>query len=528
MLALALLSCPLIFYGLGQYGVVNADEAFYHDIAWTMLESGNWFVLRTGDSGEHIYDTFANAPLQYWVRGVAIEHLGPGPLGMRVVSACSALLAVLATYLLALRVGGRRAAFLAALVLLTSFQFLYLHSARTGELEPGVCLLLVLAAHLFLRAVEEPQRGFVAHHIVVALLLCWKAPVTPIPIIAEIACFALLPQARARLRDWIRTGLVVLPFALIWHVGQAIRLRELLPDLLAAVAAQAAGGAERGLLDQALYYGQKVLFGAFPWSLLHPIALLVLAGRALRGRALGRPTPLALQVLGLFALAIVAFYLSISKVGPWYLVHALPFLAVAVGLWLAGLHQRGVSWSELGAISLALSWLIWLTPPLADMNPFAQSAIGIPMQMRWRAIAGLPAPSSSLLLALVIFSLAALLKVRVGARLAPLLTLLLAVLFSGYAIARALMPLRYVDHLSPVAALAAELDDRRLAGEPIPLPIELPPAHPWTVHYYFGRDFELRPANSRGAATAPGRSRFVLTESHPRSREHEAATGHRR
>jgi 4-amino-4-deoxy-L-arabinose transferase-like glycosyltransferase len=515
---LVVLSWPLIFHGISRYGVVNADEAFYHDIAWTMLETGDWFKLRTGP-GEHIYDTFADAPLQYWLRGLAISHVGPGMLGMRIVTAISALLAVLATYAMALRVGGRRAAFVSGLVLLTSFQFLYLHSARTGELEPGVCLLLIATAYTFLRAVEEPGRGFVVHHIALGLLVMWKTPVVPIPILAELACFVLVPQARARLSAWLRTGLFVLPFALVWHVGQAIRLAAVIPDIAAQVG-QSAGGS--GLFQHIAYYARKLLFGAFPYSLLQPVALIALGVRALRGRDIGRPTPLALRVLCLYTLSIALFYLAISKTGPWYVVHAMPFLACLLGLWLAGLQERGVTRLMLGLVALAIALLVWLDLPWASYNPFAESALRIPMPVGWREIGTWPPAWVALATAAILWAALLLARWRWQARLAPPLALGVTALFVSHALLRSLMPLAYVDHLSPLAALASSLEARRLAGEPVPLPIELPPGHPWTVHYYFGHEYRLRVARDQTAGTPPAESRFVLTESLPRSPAREA------
>ena len=62
--ALIVLSIPIIFWGLGSYSVANNDEAYYHSVARTMVDTGNW--LRLEFTGEHrLYDTFMNAPLHY-------------------------------------------------------------------------------------------------------------------------------------------------------------------------------------------------------------------------------------------------------------------------------------------------------------------------------------------------------------------------------------------------------------------------------------------------------------------------------
>ena len=86
--ALIALSLPVLFYGLGSYSVVNADEGFYHYVARNMVETGNW--LRLEFTGEHrIYDTFMNAPIQYWARGLVIAIFGDSLWTMRILSAVS-------------------------------------------------------------------------------------------------------------------------------------------------------------------------------------------------------------------------------------------------------------------------------------------------------------------------------------------------------------------------------------------------------------------------------------------------------
>ena len=53
---LVVLSIPLIFWGLGDYSLVNDDEEIYHVVARTMVETGDWTRLQFYD--EHrVYDT---------------------------------------------------------------------------------------------------------------------------------------------------------------------------------------------------------------------------------------------------------------------------------------------------------------------------------------------------------------------------------------------------------------------------------------------------------------------------------------
>ncbi|MCZ6464370.1 MAG: glycosyltransferase family 39 protein, partial [Proteobacteria bacterium] len=213
-LVLIALGLPLIGYGLGSYSLVNGDEAIYQGIAEHMVASGDWLRLEFRDR-PRVYDTLMNAPLQYWARALLIAIFGSNLWTVRIGSAVLGLATVLATCRLArsLPGGGERTAFLAGAIQLTTFQFVYLHSARTGELETALSFAFVLAAHLFLRAtaVAPGSSGFLLHHLCLVLILNLKLPVAAIPIGAELAAFALLPAARRHFGRWLRAGAVILP-----------------------------------------------------------------------------------------------------------------------------------------------------------------------------------------------------------------------------------------------------------------------------------------------------------------------------
>jgi 4-amino-4-deoxy-L-arabinose transferase-like glycosyltransferase len=506
-------ACPLIFWGIGRYGVVGADEAFYQDIAINMLESGNWYRLQSG-SYQYIYDTFANAPLQYWLRGLVVSFFGETHLSMRLLSSVCALLAVFATHRLVLLVADRRAALLAALLLLTNFQFLYLHCARTGELEPIVCLLLVLIAHAFIRAIQDPGRSWLGHHVCLALLFNVKAPVIPIPLLAEALCLLVIPLARRRALGWLKLGVLMLPFAATWHIAQAIQHREALATLLESVRYQASGsfvkGAAGTLAGRSVYYANVLLFGAFPSLLLVPPGALSLVGSSVAGSGADPRTLAARRVLVIFPLATLGYYLAISKIGPWYVIHAYPFLAAWCGVWLSRVRRGDLGLVSVVLLSLALSLLLWLQPDMQGLSPFAEDAIRFPMKMRWREVSGL-APLAGVC-ALAAFALAGLLAARRRwpRSFAGALATALALCFVTAAAWRSTLPLAAVDHLSPIAALAADLEARRAAGRAIPYPIELPPAHPWVVNYYFWRDHQLRLVPGGADPRNPSATRYLL------------------
>lgn len=504
---LVAISIPVLFLGLGEYSVVNADEAFYHDVAWTMVETGDYWRVRTGP-GEHVYDTFANAPLQYWARALVISWVGPGLFGMRIGSALTGLLAVLATWALVWRIAGRAAGFLAGLLLLTNFQFVYLHGARTGELDSGVALLLVLIAASFLAAIRRPDRSFLFHHACVALLFGWKAPVTPIPLLGELVCFVLLPEARARLGSWVRMGVLVAPWALGWHAWQAWRLHAVLPDVVAAVGDQAGRGGSFAarLVEHADYYARRIAFGAWPQIALLPVAIASLfsgaAGRTRDGGA-------GVRVIAIQLVAVIGFYCAIGKVGPWYVLHAYPFLAALIAIGVVDLERRrGVPIASLFWLAAGLALIGFVSPPLVGYAPFVESAIRIPMPVDARTIGGLPTGVAVALAAVALWSIGAGVARRRGS--------VRGVVAGATGVVVALSLLRVVAPLvdlrwtSEADALRAELDGRREAGQAIPYPIDVPPTHPWIAHYAFGHRYVMRDAPPRPDDPPLPRRRFVL------------------
>ncbi|RMF71716.1 MAG: phospholipid carrier-dependent glycosyltransferase, partial [Planctomycetota bacterium] len=323
-LLLGALSCGVIFWKLGETGLVNGDEGFYHAVARNMLASGDFTRLEF--TGEHrVYDTFMNAPLQYWARAALIASLGDNYWSMRCLSALFAVLAIVTTYWLAAGIGGTRAGLLAGLLLLTTFQFLFLHGARTGELEPIVCFVLLLTCLLFVRCVER-DRGWLGHHLCLLALVNLKAPLVLIPLCAELVFLLSVRPARRRLAGWIAWGAAVAPFALAWHIGQLFALGDEAWSVLSKMSGQASGEAlrrERGPLVNAAFYAQTMLFGAYP----HVFVFLVAVVGMPAARMSRRRKRCVAHVL-LVAITVLAFFLMVAKSYPWYVIPAYPFLCV--------------------------------------------------------------------------------------------------------------------------------------------------------------------------------------------------------
>jgi 3',5'-cyclic AMP phosphodiesterase CpdA len=505
-----LLAVPILFHGLGDYSVVNGDEAIYHYMARRMLETGDWFRLEYAAGEQRLYDSFMNAPLHYWAKALVLLAFGDGNWSMRILSACFGWLSLLVTYRLSQRIAGRGAGLLAALVQLTTFQFVYLHSARTGEMEAILACLFGATAYLLLRALQE-NRSFVPHHLCLLLLLNLKAPIVALPLLAELSFFALEPAARRRAREWGLTLAALLPLGLAWHVYQALTHWQPFLEIARTMFGQAAGSRVpgAGLLGNAAFYAETLLFGAFPFALFYPIAF----GAALARRR-EAPESSALRLLALYPLAIFAFYLLVAKRQPWYVVPAYPFLSALTGIWLAGLFREAPRAAGVAATALALALVACIRVSILSFDPFTERARTIASELSWRT-PDPPGPAAGVALcwgALVLALPAIGRRLPTRHRPVAFASLLVAALFSLGAL-RVLAPLRYTDHVSEMDRLQQELRAAKAAGRPIAAPVPVLEPGILKAKYFFGDDFEIVPQHAFQAETGrPAGVHFLLYE----------------
>lgn len=497
---IALVSAAFLFVGLSRYGVVNADEAIYQGVAEHMAETGDW--LHLDFRGERrVYDTFMNAPLHYWVRAGLITTLGSSRFTMRALSALFGVLTVVVTYALGCRLVGRGAAVLAAAVQLTTFHFVYLHGARTGELDTIVSCLMALLCLTLLRGFED-GRSFVPHHLTLIALALTKLPLAIVPLAAELVWLALHPGRRTRLRRYVITGLWLLPVALAWHGMQAVLERDHVGNVVRTMLGQASGhraatghaeeGLRLGLLGNARFYAKAMLYGAFPWAVAYPFAVAAAFGRA--ASAAGRRTAL------LFAAAVVLFFSLVSKHYPWYVMPAYPFLSILVGAWLHDLLRRDAPSRSGWALGFVLAACLWIGVDVFATNPFARRALVFPMRTVPRHLLGLsPERAIAFLggawavawLALAQRAVPARRALR-GAAVAGLLV---------YAAVRVAAPLSYLDYQSPLQRLHTRIQRERAAGKALDYPIPLGRPSVQIARYLFGEDFELVTRLARGGGT---------------------------
>ncbi len=123
----------IFFFGIGSYGLLDKDEPRYAGTALEMLKNNNWIVPKF-----NFENRFDKPILFYWLIAILYKLFGISDFTSRLPSAICATLCVLFTWYVVKIVFGRAAAFLSAIVLLTSIEFVLL--GRRAATDMALCL----------------------------------------------------------------------------------------------------------------------------------------------------------------------------------------------------------------------------------------------------------------------------------------------------------------------------------------------------------------------------------------------------
>ena len=357
--AIAIAALVLLFGALGRADLFNPDEPREAEIAREMGASGDHLVPRL--NGDPFLE---KPPLFYWlVCGAYAVAGGPGELPARFPPALCGFLAVALTWLLGRDLVGERGALLAAVVLLTSFQFLW--TSRRCMIDMPLTLAVLLACMALERSTRStgPARPWwlVVFSLSVAAAVFLKGIVG-----AGIPALALAGSLAAR-RDWrgiVRPGILAAGLGALMPVGAwvlALGLRLGSGAVLDLVwvnnVLRFVGGAAKGHVQPWYYYVPTLLTDFAPWSLVLPFVLVSAAIAILR-----TPDQERGRLLFLVSWLVVPFLvLSIASTKRGiYLLPLYPAAALLVGWWLArAVPSRGarIAGGVLVAVTIVIAAL---------------------------------------------------------------------------------------------------------------------------------------------------------------------------
>jgi 4-amino-4-deoxy-L-arabinose transferase-like glycosyltransferase len=353
--ALVAASALLLFLGLGASTIWDANEAFYTETPRQMVQSG-----------DYVNPSFNGAPrfnkpvLSYWVVAGSYKIFGVSVWAERVAIAIGALGIAAAAFVIARVAWSLRAAWLAALIILSSPRVVFF--ARRIFIDIWVTMFMSLVLMFFVLAEARPQhrrRYLLLMYAAAGLGVLTKGPVA---IVLPAIAFLVYLVWQRRLRELPRMSLVsgtliVLAIVAPWYAMVYAEhgwgyIREFFISENIGRYSETVGEQSRPF-----YFYAPVLFTElFPWSLFVPAALWT---------AWKYPTPLSRLLLAWIAAIVLVFTFSSTKQD----LYIFPVVAALAAL-IAGVLERAFeglaetravsrTWPILAIVMLAMAFGMW-------------------------------------------------------------------------------------------------------------------------------------------------------------------------
>jgi len=330
-LGLALLAASLFFFHLGSYGLWEADEPRYAEIAREMVAGGSYLVPHL-----NYVPYIEKPPLLYWLTALTFRLFGPTQLAARLVPALAAMLGLLATCFFTQRVFDRRRALLAGAILCTAP--LYVGLAQLLTTDMLLSFLLAVAFWSFFLQWREGGRWWLIFYLAVSLAILTKGPIgAALPAGAGLLFLLIYDRPlRPALHKFhlVAGSLMVVALAAPWFVWMALRMPGFFDFYFVGEHLRRFFVATYSHGEPFYFYLPVILVGLMPWTGCLPLLLSDGSACPARGFCLSASA----VVLGLFSLAN-------AKLMP-YILPAIAPLAVLLADAIVGAAER---WSKQGA-----------------------------------------------------------------------------------------------------------------------------------------------------------------------------------
>jgi 4-amino-4-deoxy-L-arabinose transferase-like glycosyltransferase len=208
----------LFFYGMGQFGLIGADEPRYAQVAREMLERHDWITPVLGG-----HPWLEKPPLYYWQAMLAYSVLGVSDVAARVPAAVDATILVLIVYLFFRR--SRRGVEVDA-ALITASCAGVIGYAHAASMDMALAAAFSAGMLAWWGWRESGKRIYLAlFYVFMALGMLAKGPVAPVLAAAVIVPFALAAREfRVVVRTlWLPGIFLFCAIALPWYVAVQMR-----------------------------------------------------------------------------------------------------------------------------------------------------------------------------------------------------------------------------------------------------------------------------------------------------------------
>ena len=308
----------VLFYRLGDPALKNWDEAIYAEVAKEILQSRDWLTLHW----QH-FDWFEKPPLMFWITSVFFRVFGVSEFSARAVSALAGVGVVGVIYKIGKLQRGPVCGLIAALILLTTFQFVQM--SRLVNTDVLLVFFMYLAIYGYLRARDGEHRWWYLISVSCALgfmVKSFASLLAPAVITFALVVDRQLSETLKAKQFWfsILAGLAtVIPWhaAMVFMHGSAFVNEYFYYHVWSRTITPLEG--HNGAYS---FYFREIWEKIHPWWSIAPFAVLFNVWQVKRGR-------LSVAVLAL-ALITFAFYTAAQTKLPSYILPVYPALALLI------------------------------------------------------------------------------------------------------------------------------------------------------------------------------------------------------
>jgi 4-amino-4-deoxy-L-arabinose transferase-like glycosyltransferase len=268
-LILIALASLVILTSLGNGSLVDWDEAIYAQVAREIIQNGNWVTLSHG-----YQPYFEKPPLLMWSIVASYKLFGVNEFSARLPSAIAGILLVYTTYLCGRTIYGSRTGFLAGLILLSCFGFVY--QSRNGTTNIPLTLFVFTGFYAHLRLKQGSQKWWYLLFVSFSLAFMvkfWAGLVLPAAVFVSILVDGKLRVTLLTRQFWLGfllAAAIILP----WHILVYLQNGQVFLDVYVnRNLMQRTFTTLEGHFGSTLFYLDVLRSYLAPWYFLVPFAI---------------------------------------------------------------------------------------------------------------------------------------------------------------------------------------------------------------------------------------------------------------
>jgi 4-amino-4-deoxy-L-arabinose transferase-like glycosyltransferase len=310
----------LFFYGLGQFGLLGADEPRYAQVAREMLERHDWVTPTLGGKA-----WLEKPVLYYWQAMLAYRVFGVSDWAARLASATDASLMVLGIFLFLQRL---RPGFHLDGALMTASAAGVVGFAHAASPDMPLAAMFTLALLGWYAWWETSRKLYLAaFYAFLALATLAKGPVAPVLAVAVVLLFAIVTKKAQLLRTalWLPGIFLFLAIAAPWYVTVQIRNPEFFRVFILEHNLARFGTNLYRHPQPFWFYVPVTILALLPWTVLTITSMVEILRAWWSERSALVETEDALSVFLILWLIVPIFFFSLSQSKlPGYILPALP------------------------------------------------------------------------------------------------------------------------------------------------------------------------------------------------------------